>query len=354
MGQKLKKLMAIFYTVVKIHDWKRSIIDKKSKDILVAIIWDNIRSGLLGGALLQYLTDEKSDFRIPELDLYENTGCQILVCKYDRSIENRYTRYVLEHSQWRKKYRIVDIRSLGTKGDSKDGILCYPSDMEGIVSNLDNIGLHKIAHYKFLFAEIGKQYLDIFKPSEKEVIIDAGSYDGMTDVKFVEWAGENCKIYAFEPIEENQQHIKECINRYDISDNVKIFPYAVGSSEKDVYFIEGEDSSHIIDDISSQNTVCVKQVRIDDVINKEDKITFIKMDIEGSELDALKGASDTIKRNSPKLAICIYHKIKDLYEIPSYILSLNPQYRFMVRHYTSFLWETVLYASCNDDDFIEL
>lgn len=68
------------------------------------------------------------------------------------------------------------------------------------------------------------------------------------------------------------------------------------------------------------------------------------MDIEGSELKALKGAEKTIRENKPRLAICIYHKRMDLIEIAAYLLKLVPEYRFYIRHYWSNMWETVLYA----------
>ena len=76
-------------------------------------------------------------------------------------------------------------------------------------------------------------------------------------------------------------------------------------------------------------------------------MTFIKMDIEGSELEALKGASTTISANKPKLAICVYHKIEDFWEIPIYINKLAPEYKFYVGHHTVSLTcpETVLYAT---------
>lgn len=74
------------------------------------------------------------------------------------------------------------------------------------------------------------------------------------------------------------------------------------------------------------------------------------MDIEGSELEALKGAQELIKRNQPKLAICIYHKAEDYFQIPLYLHTLVPAYRFYVRHHFYGATETVLYAVCNNGE----
>ena len=69
------------------------------------------------------------------------------------------------------------------------------------------------------------------------------------------------------------------------------------------------------------------------------------MDIEGSELKALEGMKQTIKKYKPKLAICIYHKFEDLWELPLYIKKLVPEYQLYIRNYTSYLDEIVLYAA---------
>ena len=68
------------------------------------------------------------------------------------------------------------------------------------------------------------------------------------------------------------------------------------------------------------------------------------MDIEGSEKEALKGARNTIKKYKPKLAICLYHKPEDIITLPQYILELAPEYKFKIRHYTTFAYDTILYA----------
>ena len=81
-------------------------------------------------------------------------------------------------------------------------------------------------------------------------------------------------------------------------------------------------------------------VRLDDIVGEE--VTYIKMDIEGMELDALKGAEALITKYKPKLAISIYHKMEDIVEIPNHIRNMNLGYRFYLRHY----W------NCNGTDTI--
>lgn len=75
-----------------------------------------------------------------------------------------------------------------------------------------------------------------------------------------------------------------------------------------------------------------------------ERVDFIKMDIEGAELGALKGAARSIKRFMPKLAISIYHKPRDMVEIPLYIHDLGLGYRLFIDHYTIFDGETVVFA----------
>ena len=69
------------------------------------------------------------------------------------------------------------------------------------------------------------------------------------------------------------------------------------------------------------------------------------MDIEGSELPALKGAVNIIKRNKPKLAICIYHSDSDMIDIAEWIHTVVPEYRLFVRQHSWEITETVLYAT---------
>lgn len=98
-----------------------------------------------------------------------------------------------------------------------------------------------------------------------------------------------------------------------------------------------------------------KVVALDHYFGSEEKITSIKMDIEGAEMKALWGGRRTIPRNLPKLAVCIYHKPQDLWEIPQFIKKNWAQYDIYIRHHTDLLNKMVCYAVCRDDhsDFLD-
>ena len=87
----------------------------------------------------------------------------------------------------------------------------------------------------------------------------------------------------------------------------------------------------------------VELVKLDNYIDEYP--TFVKMDLEGAELDSLKGMERILREQKPKLAICVYHKWLDFYEIPMYLHQIVPEYRFKLRHHEQdTLYDTVLYA----------
>jgi hypothetical protein len=96
--------------------------------------------------------------------------------------------------------------------------------------------------------------------------------------------------------------------------------------------------------ITANGNSTVKALRLDDYVF-EFPPTFIKLDIEGSEMNALVGAKNTILKHKPKLAVCVYHKPTDLWEIPLFLKKLVPEYTIHLRHHSDFLNETVCYAA---------
>lgn len=184
------------------------------------------------------------------------------------------------------------------------------------------------------------QYFDdtIYTLSREELFIDCGGYDGGDSKTFLNRAGENSHALIFEADKRNIQKINENLsefkNQYEIIDKAVLDKQCVLKFKS-----EGNMDSKISDD----GDIEVECVAIDDYL-RDRKATFLKMDIEGAELKALQGAKETITRCRPRMAICIYHKPEDIYEIPIYIMSLNPDYKLFVRRYDSLCIETVLFA----------
>jgi FkbM family methyltransferase len=184
---------------------------------------------------------------------------------------------------------------------------------------------------------------DIFTFNDYEIFIDCGSFDGQTTDDFIQRVdGKYNSVYAFEPDKQNLVKLKNKMAHYK---NIQIIEKGCYSKSDVFYFsAKGTSTSMIIH--NSTNGERIEVETIDNIV-PDHKATFIKMDIEGSELEALKGAKNTIAQSTPKLAISAYHKPEDLITIPQYIQSVNKNYKFYLRHYGYVSWETVLYAVPN-------
>lgn len=200
-----------------------------------------------------------------------------------------------------------------------------------------------VAPYNVLYAQRGKQYFDLFESVEHEVFVDAGAFDGLTSMEFLKWChGKYDGIYMFE-LNSNMKRI--CLSNVGGTEH-RIHFIEKGCWSKDgiLAFYDAQSSSRIVGDAQiSSKYISVPVCSIDSEL-KGAAPTFIKMDIEGAEMEALRGAVKTIKSFRPRLAISVYHKPEDMTEIMEYLLQINPDYKFYLRHYSSCCWETVLYA----------
>lgn len=189
----------------------------------------------------------------------------------------------------------------------------------------------------------------LLSPERDDIIIDGGAYIGDTVDAFIQVLNKNCEIYSFEPFSETFNTLK---NNIDINEYGHVTPINVGLFDmttqlriKDPGIIDA--GNHIVEDIHGTNNIQV--VTIDDFVDeyKLTKLDLIKMDIEGSELPALKGARKTLLKFRPKMQICIYHSDEELITIPLFIKELfkDIPYRFYLgHHHNSSIEETVLYA----------
>jgi len=194
---------------------------------------------------------------------------------------------------------------------------------------------------RIFFGRHGTMYFDLpyIKPlGKEEVFMDVGCFDGATTKAFIEWNGNQYdKIYAFEPDPENYKKCSPIISNLE---RAQLFNAGAWSSDTKLKFRGGIGSGARINE---KGTNIVDVMNLDNLLNGE-KATFIKMDVEGAELEALKGVQNTIRRFKPRLAISMYHKPEDIWEIPVFLMETRPDYDFAMRHYNLIQYETVLYA----------
>jgi FkbM family methyltransferase len=189
-------------------------------------------------------------------------------------------------------------------------------------------------------ADFNPYFTDIITLHNNEVFIDCGAYDGDTIVAFNKKVnGTFKKIVAFEPDNSNFMNLQKTITLHGLKGVVLIKKGCWNKATTLCFSSDGNMTSQVQD----SGGIEIDVETIDTVIGNGDA-TLIKMDIEGSELQALQGASSVIQRCKPKLAICVYHKPEDLIDIPHYIKSLVPEYKLYLRHHQYISWETVLYA----------
>lgn len=184
---------------------------------------------------------------------------------------------------------------------------------------------------------------DILLINKNEVFVDCGAYIGDTIEQFIDYSNSNfSKIISFEPDYQNYKKSLLNINKYgsDIKKKIEIFNYAVGLKNINVKFNQSGATGSSISTEGSENIKCIK---LDSFVFK-DKPTFLKFDIEGYEMDALKGAKKIIKTLTPIIAVCVYHKPDDMWKIPLFINSINSEYKYFFRTHDEDGLELVLYA----------
>lgn len=204
------------------------------------------------------------------------------------------------------------------------------------------------ADYQYLLRDRSTYQLfgeqEILNLNTAEIFLDCGAYDGDTIKMFIDTVkGKYKHIYGFEPDKKNyylmtKQFIKniniDLINKAIYSKNDFLFFEASGKYDSKI--------AEVNNDIG--NNLKIHSISIDDYFKNKTVPTLIKMDIEGAEIEALKGAKNTILKHKPKLAISIYHKYDDLWKIILLIHSLNSNYKFYLRHFSIEMDDLVIYA----------
>lgn len=192
---------------------------------------------------------------------------------------------------------------------------------------------------------------DLFEFCENEIFLDIGAYNGDTLKVFNSvYQGNWSKYFGFEADERVYKRLLDYISDKGLGNKANIYNLAAWDTEATLYFDENPGSSFMCEGEKSKKCK-VKAKRIDDVLGQE-KISFIKMDIEGSEKNAINGMEKLIMKNIPILAVCVYHCRDDFYAITDLLERICPEkYTYYLRQYRFTPTETVCYAIPKTRDY---
>jgi FkbM family methyltransferase len=184
---------------------------------------------------------------------------------------------------------------------------------------------------------------DVFQLRPDETFVDCGAFDGDTIRALLARQGDRFeRILAIEPDAGTFRTLEAYVKGLpaSIGEKIALFQCAVGAERRTVHFAStGSLGSHI----SSEGGVAVSCFPLSELAGAA-AVSYIKMDIEGAEYDALVGAREVIERDRPVLAICVYHTQNDLWRLPLLMRRMVPEYRMYLRLHEPDGWQTVAYA----------
>ena len=179
-----------------------------------------------------------------------------------------------------------------------------------------------------------------------DYVVDAGISAFIFELEeYSKLVGNSGKIYAFEASPIEYKKAKANLAQTDANKNTELICLGLWENESTMQISNASSGSSVVNSSTNGSIEC-KLVALDDYIkdNNISKVDYIKLDIEGAEPFALKGAENTIRKYKPNMAVCVYHYFKHLWEIMDYIDSLNLGYDFYLHHHCANMCETVLYV----------
>jgi FkbM family methyltransferase len=267
-----------------------------------------------------------------------------------RVLSNRYMRLPQNNSEfWKLRHRLEagEFRERSVEPLEAGGFalpmydldaLGYPMRLRAHPTNILNTFMLK--QYDSRVPDVSVHVLP------GDIVIDGGACWGDTSLYFAFLCGERGKVFAFEILPENlailEQNIKdnpglgsriECVRRALWNRSGETLGYTSRASGTSLLVGSKDDGS-------------VETMTIDELVEQRalPRVDFIKLDVEGAELNALRGAEKTIRTFKPRIAVCVYHQEDDLISIPDYLRSLDCGYKLLLDHFTIYNEETILFA----------
>lgn len=180
-------------------------------------------------------------------------------------------------------------------------------------------------------------FREVLRLGDNELYADLGACKGDTVEEFLDFVNGYEQIIALEPNKKNFEKLKESCKALK---NTELWNLAAWSKEENLFFNKKTGRSSA----AAAGGIPVQGAALDGILNGN-KVTYIKMDVEGSEAKAIAGAAETIRRYKPKLNIAAYHRSEDIFTLPLLINSLNPDYKIYLRHHPYIpFWDTNLYC----------
>lgn len=248
--------------------------------------------------------------------------------------ENRYD-VITNRVKELKEHREDFIWLYDRLGDWRSKIVLCSMLYNWITFDLDYIDVMKERNFADYYD------LDLVKCDDQEVVVDLGAWIGDSVEGYINVYGKYRKIYCYEIDASSMEEMKKNLNKYS---GIEYRNKAVGSKNSmGGYAVCNPQSTinRITDDPAGEE---IEIVSLDEDIRE--KITLIKMDIEGAEQDALTGCIRHIREEKPKLLISVYHNNEDIWKIPKMIYDMNEDYQFYLRS-NGWQWgpaELVLFA----------
>lgn len=182
-------------------------------------------------------------------------------------------------------------------------------------------------------------------PAPGDIVLDAGLFDSTVLRRFALSVGPQGHCYGFEPEPDNLAFVRRTIREFGDPGNITLVEKGLFSQRGHMHISAQGPSGALQAGADDQSSPC-EVVDVDSFAEEYSlpRIDLIKMDIEGAEVQALRGAEQSIRRWKPKLHICAYHHIEDIVDIPAFILRIVPDYRFYFTAHAPYLNEYTYYA----------
>lgn len=193
---------------------------------------------------------------------------------------------------------------------------------------------------KSCYSDKDEVFTNILRLGQNESYLDLGAYRGDTIDEFLHYTGGSYShIVALEPDRKTFAKLKAHVAEMN---NVRIFRMGIWSEDRDMSFDGSLGRGSSIKQ-GAKNDLAVTKI---DTLYAVRKVSYIKMDVEGSERQALIGGIDTIRRDKPKMNIAVYHRSEDIFSLPLLINSIEPQYQLYLRQHPYIpAWDLNIYAT---------